>query len=77
LGASCLISPSPPELIAEIIQHALETDQPKLRYLVGDDAKGWVVGRQAITDEEWIDVGREMTVDEYAAFHLDKFGAEI
>ena len=74
---SRLKDPSPPELVAETIQHALETDQPKLRYLVGDDAKGWAAGREAMTDEEWVAHGREMTLDEYAAFSLAKFGIEI
>ncbi len=66
-----LENPSPPELVAETIQLSLETDQPKLRYLVGEDAKGFVEARQAMTDEEWVDFGREMTLDE-AALYLDR-----
>lgn len=77
LFAKRLENPSPPELVAETIQLSLETDQPKLRYLVGEDAKGWAAGRQAMTDEEWVDFGREMTLDEYAALYLDRFGMEI
>ena len=72
-----LENPSPPELVAETIQRSLETDEPKLRYLVGDDAKGWAAGRKAMTDEEWVDFGREMTLDEYAALYLEHFGFEI
>ena len=67
----------PPELVAETIQQSLETDQPKLRYLVGEDAEKWAAGRQAMTDEEWVDFGREMTPHEYAALHLEHFGLEI
>ena len=67
----------PPELVAETIQRSLETDQPKLRYLVGEDAEKWAAGRQAMTDEEWVDFGREMTPDEYAALHLEHFGLEV
>lgn len=70
-------SASPPERVAETIQHALETDQPRLRYLVGEDAERWAIGRRAMTDETWVDVGREMTLDEYAAFYLDSFGMSI
>jgi len=72
-----LESASQPELVAETIQLALETDQPKLRYLVGEDAKKWAAGRQAMTDKQWVDFGREMTLDEYAALYLEHFGLEI
>ena len=72
-----LESASQPELVAETIQLALETDQPKLRYLVGEGAKKWAAGRQAMTDEQWVYFGREMTLDEYAALYLEHFGLEI
>jgi NAD(P)-dependent dehydrogenase (short-subunit alcohol dehydrogenase family) len=72
-----LKDPSPPELVAKTIQHGLETDTPKLRYLVGEDAKKWMTGRQRMTDEEWVDAGREMTSEEYAVFYADRFGIEI
>lgn len=75
--AKRLENPSPPELVAETIQLSLESDQPKLRYLVGEDAKGWAAGRQAMTDEDWVDLGREMTLDEYAVLYLEHFGIEI
>jgi NAD(P)-dependent dehydrogenase (short-subunit alcohol dehydrogenase family) len=77
LFGALLENPSSPELVAATIQHALETDQPKLRYLVGEDAHKWVAGRQAMSDEAWVDVGREMTLDEYAAFYRDQFGMAI
>ena len=63
--------------MAETIGLALETDQPKLRYLVGEDAKGWASGRRSMSDEEWVDFGREMTLDEFALFYLERFGIEI
>lgn len=72
-----LRNPSPPELVAKTIQYAIETNQPKLRYLVGEDARKWAAGRQAMTDEEWVDAGREMTLDEYAAFYRDRFAMSI
>jgi NAD(P)-dependent dehydrogenase (short-subunit alcohol dehydrogenase family) len=77
LFSKLLENPSPPELVAETIQRSLETSQPKLRYLVGEDAKKWATGRQAMTDEEWVQVGREMALDVYAAFYRNHFGMEI
>ncbi len=72
-----LESASPPELVAKTIQLALETDEPRLRHLVGEDARGWAAGRMAMTDEQWVDLGREMTLDEYAELYVEYFGIEI
>ena len=72
-----LETPSPPELVAETIQHAIETDKPQFRYLVGEDAIKWAASRRAMTDEDWVAVGREMTLDEYAALYRDRFDMEI
>ena len=77
LTATMIPNASPPELVAEAIQHSLETDDPKLRYPVGEDANAWAVGRRAMTDEDWVNFGREMTLDEYAQFYRDRLGTEI
>jgi NAD(P)-dependent dehydrogenase (short-subunit alcohol dehydrogenase family) len=54
-----------PPTVAEAILHAIETKEPKLRYLVGVDAPVFVEGRRALTDEEWVDFGAPMTDDEF------------
>ena len=77
LFGTLLKTPSSPESVAEIIQQALETDQPKLRYLVGEDALKWAAGRAAMTDEEWVDVGREMSLDAYVELYRDRFDLQI
>jgi hypothetical protein len=77
LFTKLLENASPPELVAETIHLALETDEPKLRYLVGEDTEGWAAGRKAMTDEQWVDLGREMTLDEYAALYVEYFGIEM
>ena len=33
---------------------AVETEKPKLRYLVGEDARLCVEGRGRLSDEEWV-----------------------
>jgi NAD(P)-dependent dehydrogenase (short-subunit alcohol dehydrogenase family) len=54
-----------PPTVAEAILHAIETKEPRLRYLVGVDAPVFVEGRRALTDEEWVDFGAPMTDDEF------------
>lgn len=62
--------------VAEVIRHAIETDDPKLRYQVSWGGPELVEGRSAMTDEDWVDLGRAPTLDGYmeafeAAFGLD------
>ena len=57
----------PPSAVAEVIADALDDPTPRFRYLAGKDAPPVLEGRARMTDEEWIDMGREMTDDEYFA----------
>jgi NAD(P)-dependent dehydrogenase (short-subunit alcohol dehydrogenase family) len=50
---------------ARVIYEAATTSQPRLRWLVGDDARKLVAGRQRMTDEEYVAGGRAMSEDEY------------
>ena len=68
---------SPPELVAKTIQQSLEDEIPKFRYLVGEDARSLVAGRENLTDEAWIDWGCEMTSDDYSVLCHDHFGIDI
>ena len=72
-----LEDPSSPELVAATIHRAIQTDEPKLRYPVGEDAHQWLTGRSRMTDEEWIDYGKEMTDEELAVYYRKYFGIEI
>jgi NAD(P)-dependent dehydrogenase (short-subunit alcohol dehydrogenase family) len=54
------------EVVAAAIEHAISTDQPRLRYLVGVDARPFVDGRARMTDEEYVRAfGRAQTDDEF------------
>ena len=75
--AKRLEAPSPPEVVAAAIHHALETVQPKLRYPVGEEAHHWITGRQSVTDEEWIDFSAELTDHDLAARSRKYFAMEI
>ncbi len=55
-----------PQLVAEAIEHAIRTDDPKHRYLVGFDAAPFLDGRKRMTDEEYIEAfGRVQTDEEW------------
>jgi NAD(P)-dependent dehydrogenase (short-subunit alcohol dehydrogenase family) len=54
-----------PRRVAEAIEEAVTTPEPKLRYPVGLDAPVYIGGRARISDEEWVDLGREMTDEKF------------
>ena len=53
-------APSQPSAVARVIHEAVTTSSPRLRWLVGEDAKLLVAGRQRQTDEEYVAGGRAM-----------------
>jgi len=66
-----------PELVAEAIWHAMTTDDPKLRYLVGDDAKRLIAGRSELTDEQWLAKGAVKDTDEWKKTFSEMTGVPI
>jgi NAD(P)-dependent dehydrogenase (short-subunit alcohol dehydrogenase family) len=52
-----LSHPTQPEAVAAAVQEAIESDSPKLRYVVGKDAELLLKMRQQVSDEEWIRSG--------------------
>lgn len=63
--------------VAEMIRHAIETDEPTLRYPVSWGGRGIVDGRRAMSDEEWVELGRIESLDEYIAAFEHHFGIDI
>ena len=59
---------------AAVIYEAATTKQPRLRWLVGDDAKLLVAGRQRMTDEEYVAGGRAMTEEQYLDEMRTRYG---
>ncbi len=62
--------------VAHLIDHAITTDQPKLRYAVSWGGPEIIAGRARMTDEEWVALGAVADDAEYharfrAAFDLD------
>ena len=62
--SSLMRSPAPPDRVAEVVWDAINAPEPKLRYLVGDDAERFEPYRRSITDEEWI--ARQSVADDDA-----------
>jgi NAD(P)-dependent dehydrogenase (short-subunit alcohol dehydrogenase family) len=54
-----------PRVVAEAIERAVTTPEPRLRYLVGLDAQAYVAGRERLSDEDWVQLGRAMTDEEF------------
>jgi NAD(P)-dependent dehydrogenase (short-subunit alcohol dehydrogenase family) len=54
-----------PDDAARIIYEAATTSTPRLRWLVGEDAKLLVAGRQRQSDEEYVAGGRAMSEEEF------------
>ena len=62
-----------PETVAQVIQHAVTTTDPKLRYTVGADADVFIRGRFAGSDEDWLTFGDEKSDDEFWADFARRF----
>lgn len=63
-----------PQLVAELIEHAITTDAPKLRYRVGVDAEVFATRRPAMSDEEYVETfGKPQTDDEFFASFVRVF----
>ncbi len=55
--AAGIAAATDPFEVAKLIDHALTTDQPKLRYAVSWAGPEFVEGRSRMTDEEWVALG--------------------
>jgi NAD(P)-dependent dehydrogenase (short-subunit alcohol dehydrogenase family) len=62
-----------PADVAAIIEEAVNTKEPKLRWLVGDDAVGFVEGRSKLADEDYQILGEKMTDEEWWAKFFEFF----
>ena len=62
--------------MARVIHEAVTTKEPRLRYLVGDDAERLVAGRRRLTDEDYVATGRPMSDEEYLNLMRRRYGFE-
>ncbi|MEO8129714.1 MAG: SDR family NAD(P)-dependent oxidoreductase, partial [Bryobacteraceae bacterium] len=75
--AAQLVDPTMPAAVADTIVEAVETDTPRLRYVVGEDGAVLVAGRSKMADEAWIELNAEPDEDRFVAKALEAFGADL
>jgi NAD(P)-dependent dehydrogenase (short-subunit alcohol dehydrogenase family) len=63
----------PPEMVAMIIEEAMNDRTSRLRYPVGVPARMVLAARAAMSEEEWVDLGRHETFEAFMA----EFGSHI
>ncbi len=63
--------------VAQVVREAIETDSPKLRYQVSWGGRELVEGRQRMSDEEWLALGREGPLTEYIDAFQRTFGLDL
>ncbi|HEU4840380.1 MAG TPA: SDR family oxidoreductase [Ilumatobacteraceae bacterium] len=66
-----------PVEVAQVIHHAITTDEPQLRYAMSWGGQGMVDGRMAMTDAEWVALGAIEDDAEYYARFQEHFGVDI
>lgn len=63
-----------PADVARVIYEAATAPEPRLRWLVGEDARLLVAGRQRLSDEEYVAAARPMPDEEYVAALRARYG---
>ena len=63
--------------VAAVVQHAIETDSPVLRYPVSWAGPEIIAGRAALSDEDWVAMGTIASDQEYIDRFREVFGVDI
>lgn len=74
--AAGIANASPAEEVARVIEHAISTDDPVLRYACSWGGESIIEGRETLSDEEWIALG---ALDDEAYFSRfeEVFGVDL
>jgi len=75
--AAGLAQATDPFEVAEVIRHAITTDEPQLRYATSWGGRELVEGRAAMGDDDWVALGALADDSEYYARFHDHFGLDI
>ncbi len=63
--------------VARLIEHAITTDTPQLRYAVSWGGPEIIAGRQAMSDEAWVALGAHPDDSDYLAAFQSAFGLDL
>lgn len=66
-----------PARVAEVILQAIESDPPRLRWIVGEDAEAMISNRARASDEEFIELGAEMDDEEKSERYRKLLGISV
>ena len=77
LFAAGFRDPARPEQVAETILAAITSPDYRLRWLVGKDAVGLSGGRARISDETWVEMGGDLSDEEYNGRFFEYFGIRL
>jgi len=68
---------TPAEDVAAVVLQSIETDTYKLRWPVGDDAHTMLAGRENMTDEQWVEMGGDLSDTEYNELYAKHFKIDL
>jgi len=75
--AAGMANSTDPFAVAEVIRHAVTTDDPKLRYACAWGGAEIIDSRRRITDEDWVALGAIEDDGEYEDRFVQLFGVDI
>src|SRR3712207_3032736 len=76
--AAGLLSATDPFEVAAVVRDAAETNEPQLRYRVSWGSEQLITGRDRLSDEAWLQLGRAVSDPEaYASKFEDAFALDI
>ena len=67
----------PPERVADAILESIESSDYQLRWPVGPDAEGFMRARHRMPAEAWVEMGDELSDQEYNERFAEHFGIQL
>ena len=75
--ATGIANATDPFEVAEVIHHAVTVDRPELRYHTSWGGDDLILGRERMSDADWVSLGTAAGDDEYYARFEEAFGLDI